>query len=359
MVAPFKPYSKVISLNRVAITRSGRRFTYKGYIFTATGTKQAPPYVNTAYTCNIQRSYTGCADAASWSVSPGGATEVEATSMARARFGRAIGNASQLGSTLTSERKATFSTITSGIATIFQSARALKSGNIIKAAKLLGISPPQERTVTKLRTRKGKRVKVVRHLLILPTGREVVRSIGSKWLWWSYGVKPLAEDIYNAVDVVQRPPPPTRVVGRGFATRTQKSGGSTIVWKSHVKVSANIRIINPNLFVANQLGLTNPAQWVLEGIPFSFVLDWFSNLSQVVSQLTDLVGLEIAEPMTAYKSSVFETYEWWDATDTKDWVSLRRVLSIPSVKLHFGYERFQWQRGANAISLLVQFLQKK
>lgn len=359
MVAPFKPYSKNISYNRVGCMSDGRCFTFKGYIMTATGTKQAPPYVNTDYTCNIQQALSGTADAASWSVSPGGAAEVEATSQARARFGQAIGSASQLGSTLTSERRATFDTISGGIRTIFQSAKALKGGNIVKAAQLLGVSPPVERQVVRLKRKKGRVVKVVRHVLVLPTGREVVRSIGSKWLWWSYGVKPLAEDIYNAVDVVQRPLPSTKVEGKGYATRSKWVPGTTHVWKSHVKVSANIRVINPNLFVANQLGLTNPAQWVLEGIPFSFVLDWFSNLSQVVSQLTDLVGLEIVDPMTATKSSVSETYTWWGATDYKEWVALKRSLSIPSVKLHFSYERFQWQRGANAISLLVQFLQKK
>lgn len=337
----------------------GRCFTFKGYILTAAGTKQVPPYVNTAYTCDIQRAFTGTADAASWAVSPGGAAEVEATSQARARFGQAIGSASQLGSTLTSERRATYETVMGGIRTIFQSAKALKGGNIVKAARLLGVSPPVERQVVRFKRKKGRVVKVVRHVLILPTGREVVRSIGARWLWWSYGVKPLAQDIYNAVDVVQRPLPATKVEGKGYATSTQKSGSTTYVWKSHVKVSANIRVINPNLFVANQLGLTNPAQWVLEGIPFSFVLDWFSNLSQVVSQLTDLVGLEIVDPMTATKSSVFETYVWWGATDTKDWTAFKRTLSIPNVNLHFGYERFQWQRGANAISLLVQFLQKK
>jgi hypothetical protein len=359
MVAPFKSYTKSISLNRIGTMSDGRWFTFKGYIMTASGTSQKPPYVNTAYTCDIQHAYGGCADAASWAVSPQGVTETEAINQAKARFSQALGSTSQLGSTLTSERRATLSTITGGIATIFQSAKALKSGNVIKAAKLLGVSPPIERTTVKLRRKKGKLVRVTRRVLVLPTGREVSHSISSKWLWWSYGVQPLAQDIYNAVDVVQRPPPPTKVVGRSFATRTERYGGTTYVWKSHVMVSANVRIINPDLFIANQLGLTNPVQWVLEGIPFSFVLDWFSNLSQVVSQLTEGLGLEIAEPMTATRSSVKETFVWWGATDIKDWTTVKRELSVPTVKLHIAYERFNWQRGANAISLLVQFLEKK
>lgn len=361
MVAPFTPYSKFISVNRVWMTPDGRALVSKGFVLSSTGVRQKPPYVPTAYTADVMRAFSGAADAGSWATSPGGDSLVEATNKARARFVSKIGDTSQLGSTLTAELKSTYGTVVGGIVTVLQSAHAVKKGRLVEAARLLGISPPTTRQVVKLRRRKGggKTYKVTKNMLTLPTGREVVQSVGSKWLWWSYGVKPLAGDMYNALDVLQRPLPEMEISGSGSGTNTVKYGPETYVFKSKIRISANVRVNNPNLFLANQLGLTNPVQWINEGIAFSFVVDWFSNLSQVISQMTDFVGLEIVGPMTAEKSSVHHTYVWWGATDVKEWTRYRRTLSIPEAKLRFAYERFQWQRGANAVSLLVQFLKKQ
>lgn len=146
------------------------------------------------------------------------------------------------------------------------------------------------------------------------------------------------------------------------ATQSYYIVGYTSISDCKVTIAANVRVKNPNLWLANQLGLINPVQMVNEGIMFSFVLDWFSNLSQVISQMTDFVGLEIADPVTSEKSSVtydmFNTGDFEDpiANSTRKSTTLLRTLSIPPARLRLAYERFSWRRGANAISLLVQFL---
>lgn len=362
MVAPFKSYSKYARQMRFWRTPDGRFIALVSYEFHAQGVTQKPPFVNTAYFADVMRSSSGAADAGSWSVTPGEAygTKIEATNRARAKFVEAIGEASQLGSTLTSEFKSTYGTVVGGAVSLLQSARAVRKGNLVEAARLIGIAPPKERTRVTVKTLKsGRKVTISREVLALPSGREVVRSAGSKWLWWSYGIKPLVSDMYNAMDVLQRELPYAKVEGYGASSYVFKNGPLTHVCKSKIRITADVRVINPNLFLANQLGLTNPVQWLNEGIPFSFVVDWFSNLSQVISQMTDFVGLEIANPITAEKSTIQETYVWWGATDVKDRTILRRDLSIPEAKLRFAYERFSPLRGANAVSLLVQFLQKK
>jgi hypothetical protein len=167
-------------------------------------------------------------------------------------------------------------------------------------------------------------------------------------------VKPLVGDIYNGMDVLTREVPWTRIKASGSASSTSTNGSSSLSTKTSVRLQVNVRVANPNLWLANQLGLINPVQWINEGIPFSFVIDWFSNLSQIIMQMTDLVGLEIERPVNTSKSvATRSVYDSYLGASSNQRTIILRGSTIPTAKLRFAYERFQWQRGANAISLLV------
>jgi hypothetical protein len=122
------------------------------------------------------------------------------------------------------------------------------------------------------------------------------------------------------------------------------------------------------------MGLTNPASWVWEAIPFSFVVDWFANVGQVLGSITDLYGVILVNPSTTLlqtsnweqtwmygrnglpagktvgEAFMFEKYEMF---------ACRRSLSIAgptlSVKPFRGISPI---RGATAISLLFNFLHR-
>jgi len=187
---------------------------------------------------------------------------------------------------------------------------------------------------------------------------------------WSYGVKPLASDIYNALDVLQRPfHYKQRVVGTGMAdsySSTYFSGnGSSYVRSGQVqcKTGAYVTCENPNARLLDEMGLTNPALWILEAIPFSFVIDWFSNLSSVVGSLSGFPGmvLESSWSVLAYTYKGRDNIKYWNGVyeaRSFDAFALRRTTDIPQPKLEFAYERFSPQRALNAISLLVGFLRK-
>lgn len=349
MVAPFKSYSKSLTLKRMAKTDDGRWLQFSSYQLTASGISQKPPYVNTAYTSDIKNYLYGrFTDVASWSVTPyseeGAGARTFATNLAKARFVSQLGEASQLGSSLTTERKGTYDTAVGTLLNLGRSARALRRGRLAEAAEHLGIPtdnfPKKKKNGTKLP---------------IPGKHGVKKFTADVWLWWSYAISPMCGDLYNAMDVLQRPFPYMKIEGSGTGVaRRYIAGVVEINWKCNVKVSADVWVKNPNLWLANQLGLINPVQMLNEGIPFSFVFDWFSNLSQVISQLTDFVGLEIANPMTAEKSYV--KYETSTPYEGKERWFKTRALTMPSAKLRFAYERFHWQRGANAISLLIGFL---
>lgn len=361
MVAPFSPYSRTIT-----------RF-YPGterllYSFSSSGTKQKPPYVSTALTVVIQEVTLGelepnmSASVNSSSTYVEDEARVIATNVARGRLVGKLGDTSSIGATLFAERRATYGMLKSFVVDAFLAARAVKRGDLVKAARILGTAPPEKSIVVKRKTRKGKRTTSTKKVLVLPNGRQVSQSLGNKWLWYSYGVKPLCSDMYNSVDVLQRDTPWTRVEGSGkgsakiFTTESELIRREQYQADCKVRMSVDVRVSNPNLFLANQLGLTNPVQWLNEAIMFSFVIDWFSNLSQVISQMTDFAGLETNDPITGTKTVSTRTYDLGRRQVQR--TLLTRELLIPSAKLRFAYERFQWQRGANAISLLVQFLKK-
>lgn len=357
-------------------TLNGFTALFTAYRRDIAGYRQKQPYNVPTWYESTEYKGTGYMDADSWSWSAFqyGAS---AANQARAQFVGKLGDSSSFGATLTAELRETQNLVVGGITKLLRAARAVKKLRFFEAASLLGL-PYTEKLVKRVHYRyeivskkNGLGRRRVRHRVVTyqtkmdwGTGRLHAKTLASGWLLWSYGVKPIAEDIHNAMQVLTRELPTTKVIGRGRQTtkwRTNLSSAIYVVRQAEVRVKcqAYVRVNNPNLWLANQLGLINPVQWVNEAIPFSFVLDWFSNLSQVISQLTDFVGLDVLEPCTVTIGIGHETqYEngskWYDIQHTK----VARSLTIPTATLTFAYERFSWQRGLNAISLLIGFLPK-
>lgn len=367
MVAPFKPYSKYVNV----LADGGGGSKYPVYTVSFTGSSQKKPFLNTAYSGVVNATIRGVVAnnvSSGLTASLWEQVRVEATNLAYSRLVSGIGDTSQIGSTMTAERKATFGTLVSAVTTMLGAAKAVKQGKLISAARILGIAPPERIVLKRVRRKRGRKFTYKpTKVLSLPNGRQIADSISNRWLWWSYGVKPLVQDSYNALDVLQRPIPWKKIEGSAKAKvkyfDPRSFGGYTYTVECKIKSSMNIRVRNPNLFLANQLGLTNPLQWINEGIPFSFVADWFSNLSQVISSLTDFVGLEVTDPVTASKSTMnvvfFDKRPPSYSTEFEMRRFSRTLSTLAPPRLKFKYERFYWQRGANAVSLLVQLLPKK
>lgn len=302
-------------------------------------------------------------DADAWAVYPDSFPDmVRATNTARRRFVERLGQSSQLGSTLTAELRSSWGVVSGGIASALLAARAAVKGNIPMVAHHLGFHPPVVRQRVRVRYKGSSRKRTVyRDAWRMPDGREVAKSLSNKWLFYSYGVAPLMGDLQNAMEVLTRLPPLALIWGTGSSVSTYRiAGPSQTRYEvgASVRISARVRVKNPNLWLANQLGLINPVQMVNEGIRLSFVVDWFSNLSQVISQMTDFVGLEVTRPITFSKSKI-QQYSIWTGYNLplgKERQDIERRLEIPDAVLVIEYERPNWQRGLNAISLLLQIL---
>lgn len=381
MALPLVAYVEEVNFER-PVGIDGLTWPMTTFYYVRKGFRQRRPYdIDTSYTYDDMRHISGSYSdprAWSWNLMNSG-FETDAWNSARAKFTSELGEASSFGATLTAERKETWNSVVQIILRCAKAAKAITRLRFFEAAQLLGL-PYNQRTKKKITYRTdtvsrknglGKRkirTRIVTNEVVFSYGtrREYTKTLANGWLMYSYGVKPLLSDIYNGMDVLQRPFPSTRVKGFGRAEMKQTqypiSGLPSFLFSGSVKatVAAYVRVDNPNLWLLNKMGLINPIQWINEGIPFSFVADWFSNLSAVISQMTDFVGLELDRPCTCTKYTMRESkvddYKWGG---TKEWVHFSRSLSIPAVKLVFKYERFEWQRGLNAISLLVGFLPRK
>lgn len=297
-----------------------------------------------------------------------------------------LGDASSLGATLTAERRETWGMLVTLITRALSAARNIKKLNFSAAARDLGL-PYRERTRVRkyqvvLRKKKdGSHVKRIVRIketyFDWGTGRMRLKTLANGWLMYSYGIKPFMGDMYNCMDVLQMPFPYSRIYGANTQSSTRLDvykppssfpGSLLRDLKVSVRQSIEVRVQNPNLWLANRMGLVNPLQWLNEAIPFSFVVDWFSNLSDVIASLTDFVGLETQKPCTNLKAVFIEDLVGsnpYNPPTDRNWRSVRttiytsRVRAIYPPVLKFQYERFQWQRGLNAISLLIGFLRSR
>jgi len=130
----------------------------------------------------------------------------------------------------------------------------------------------------------------------------ILDEVSSAFLAYRYGVAPLMQDIaavcdilskdYNG-DVVYRRTSRTFWGGLANASeQRERCDGS-----ESVSLTGRARVTNPNLLLANRLGVINPQSWAWEVIPFSFVIDWWLPVGTFLKNFTAQVGLTVVQSM--------------------------------------------------------------
>lgn len=207
--------------------------------------------------------------------------------------------------------------------------------------------------------------------------KDPLRTLADNWLEYSFGWKPLIEDIYSAVNHFQTPIQTLRPKGRVKNDRATYRLTGTIASGLYTEVTSRgilfakqgceVSIDNPNLYLANKLGLINPATVVWELIPFSFVVDWFVNVGDFLSQGTDFYGLTVTRPWSVWgiKNQVQEIKAnpfWSSKRNLRNWTCayMERDDKLTGSSLHVRpWRLWGWQRCANAVSVLTQLMTKR
>jgi hypothetical protein len=250
------------------------------------------------------------------------------------------------------EMKEAVGSIVSAAQTLIKFTKAVRHGNFLSAAEHLGVKIPPD----------------VRHYR--------KKQFSNNWLAYHFGWSPLMADIHAACETLTSEPPNGRkITGRGRAPL--KSSYSVVRGTNNFQLSSEltrvfaeagcrITISNPNAFLANQLGLLNPASIAWEAVPFSFVVDWFSNVGQVLDSLTDFVGLNVVDGYgTDYGVNTFiGSFQFYGNPFVSSFqngavtnVLVSRSLGVPGPTLTCKpFRGFGPIRGATAISLLIQQL---
>lgn len=211
--------------------------------------------------------------------------------------------------------------------------------------------------------------------------RSASHEASALWLEYWFGWSPTVNDMHNTALVLAGSsvlaqvrasgaarvslPEIRRVIDQGgdYCRDCRESGFVLI------KQGCTVEVSNENLFLANRLGLINPAAIAWELVPFSFVVDWFIKFGDCISGFTDLAGLRVTKPYSTMlvKTRCSGTYGRLRATSvpaTLVWPScigmhrqtslLRPVPQLPSVS-YFGTSN---TRAATAVSLLTQLFLK-
>lgn len=256
--------------------------------------------------------------------------------------------------------------------------RAVRSGRLVEAAKILGWE------TTNLSSNRHVVRRPFRNKVVTLRARGVAKSFASLWLEYSFGWKPMLSSIADSIDVLQHPYPSSLITASAKMHRswTYRETSDTGGWKTKTvttdtvrKIGARVQISNPNLFRANQLGFVNPASVAWELVPFSFVVDWFVNVGEFLSSYTDFTGVTLNDPWYSavlWTTTAFRELhingppptpnpgqrDFWYSTYFR--VGANRVIGTPpgpSLMVRPPW-RLQPQRAANAISVLVNFLKK-
>lgn len=243
-----------------------------------------------------------------------------------------------------------------------------------------------------------------------PKNGKLPKTVGDAWLEFSFGWSPMISDIYNAVDVLQSPIKSCWVKARAASlqrnTKIPVGDGDSrsynwanetpypyqtvaewhqIVSKAGVQMGLECSVENPNLWLANQLGVINPAKAAWDVLPWSFVVDWVFPISQFLSYGTDMIGLSVGNAYTTRVVQGQNIYRYlgmlhhWEAgtglnddgtsprllmMDDPDerysmgtFFAMRRVLGLTKPVPYVAPQVITgWKRAFNACGLLMQAL---
>lgn len=190
------------------------------------------------------------------------------------------------------------------------------------------------------------------------------KKVADLWLQYHFGWSPLISDMYSAVEVLTTPFPKKKI--RGTAKEHYQASGAfanqiysydvTARFKSQV----TIQMYNPNLYLNARLGLSNPLAIAWEAVPFSFLVDWFGNISDVLNSFTDFDGLDLTRPTSTWSAQGSgRNVLIGDQDCTYRVFLMRRDLVLPTPKVKFALpKRLSVSRAATSVALLVQLFVK-
>lgn len=261
------------------------------------------------------------------------------------------------------ERHKSLEMIATSAKNLAESYRALRRGNLVQAANVLGLGRPLGH---------GKNGAPLRG-----------KKLSDAWLEYRYGWMPIILDAHGAVSALHRSFTSDRTKlckATGHAelkwfnrSQTKPDGLTTLTTEltSEVEVHTVLyyRRSNNTLATLDSLGLINPIALGWELLPFSFVVDWFIGIGDFLNNLTTGFGYEFDSGCTTVFKSGTETktttwkgvdvsgYTWKGGTTEsaesftcdRDLLAFLPVFTLPAFRGNTSFKR-----ATDGIALLSQ-----
>lgn len=204
----------------------------------------------------------------------------------------------------------------------------------------------------------------------LPKHRHWVRSspkiASTLWIEYWFGWSPTINDMQTAGRILDSDPPVGSIpfeVRTGCEWAAKRTASLSwpaydIVAKSFAKAGGNYQLVNPNLALAQAMGVLNPLTIVVNVTAWSWLLGWFVNLNQWVDSLTAFAGYKFTDCYVT-RFTLFKGSKRWDFGPTNyalykvEGMYTKRELRLPVVKLHLKKFNLSLTRAATAVSLLT------
>lgn len=290
-----------------------------------------------------------------------GSTRDGLTNRCREKFLSEISDSAELGTAL-AEIGDSYSMIARRAISLRRAFNALRRFDLPRVAKELALPKDVQRNAERRVSKK--------HLA------------SSNWLEYWLGWAPMVGDMQNAAAVISQEIPNRRIKVAVFDTGSRSYGFLSgnppqpfYYGKAKAKMMvghyATVRLVNPNLYLANQLGLLNPLSTALDVIPFSFIAGWFGNFSQMLGACTDGFGLEFTDSGNFFLLSGSGSLMHYgrESSEAAE-LSLMKVKfqgmqferkpgGIPAPKLRIALpDRLSITRAATSVSLLAELFLK-
>lgn len=220
-----------------------------------------------------------------------------------------------------------------------------------------------------------------RQLRKIPRSRRLKNyAIGSAGLMLegSFGWVPLMMDLKDSLNTLARGPGPEWVRASASeiyywsetkTTRPVKGWTVTDSVQSILRYTYAAKVsYDQNLFLTNRLGLINLPGIAWDLVPWSFVVNMFTNMGQCVNSLTDSIGVTFSDSSgTRSASTLLDKYGKYNGTDVVGYFHTtahgrdkRRHIGVPIARptLQFKVPQDTLMRATIAYSLVIQRLNR-
>ncbi len=148
--------------------------------------------------------------------------------------------------------------------------------------------------------RKGRWGDVARHLGVPKRPNQVTKSLSERWLEYQYGWMPLMSDINDTHKLLKegfRRPQIMHSVRNLHDTNyyeetNGKFGQYSLEDEGDFRAKVYYRVNDSSMSMLNQMGLINPLEVAWAVMPYSFVVDWFLPVGNVLEALTARFGVD-------------------------------------------------------------------